>query len=94
MATPLVVQPYKPSPGNEKPGYYGPPTPGTETAPFSAPGVPPQTSNPTTSGTGTSPGNGGSSTQPFGANVPPSVKKNFQIKEKLLHTNKVSSQVK
>jgi hypothetical protein len=84
MATPLVVQPYKPSPGNEKPGYYGPPTPGTETAPFSAPGVPPQTSNPTTSGTGTSPGNGGSSTQPFGANVPPSVKKNFQIKEKLL----------
>ena len=55
---------------------------------FSSPqptsGVPPQTSNPTTSGTGTSPGNGSSSEPPFGANVPPSVKKNFQIKEKLL----------
>ena len=55
-----------------------------ESNPQPAPGVPPQTSNPTTSGTGTSPGNGGSSAPPFGANVAPSVKKNFQIKEKLL----------
>lgn len=55
-----------------------------ESNPQPALGVPPQTSNPTTSGTGTSPGNGGSSAPPFGANVAPSVKKNFQIKEKLL----------
>ena len=84
MTVRLPVDSFIPSSyGNEKPGYYGPPTPGTETAPFPAPGVP-KVPSPTTSGTGTSPGNGGSSTQPFGANVPPSVKKNFQIKEKLL----------
>ena len=49
-----------------------------ESNPQPAPGVPP------TSLPGTSPGNGVSSAPPFGANVPPSVKKNFQIKEKLL----------
>lgn len=50
--------------------------------PQPAPGVPNQNSN--QSGSGTSPGNGGTSTSAFGANVAPSVKKNFQIKEKLL----------
>ncbi len=44
----------------------------------------PQVPSQTTSGTGTSPGNGRTVTEPFGANVVPSVKKNFQIKEKLL----------
>lgn len=83
MAIPLEVIPYNPSPGNEKPGYYGPPTPGTETAPFPAPGVP-KPSTTTTSGTGTSPGNGGSSTSPFSGNVTPSIKVNDAIKEKLL----------
>lgn len=46
MATPLVVQQFSPSYGNERPGYYGPPTPGTETAPFPAPGVPTPTQTP------------------------------------------------
>lgn len=48
-----------------------------------APGVP-QVPTQTTSGGGTSPGNGGTSTNAFSANIAPSVKKNFQIKEKLL----------
>lgn len=52
--------------------------------PSEAPGVPRQTTNPNQSGTGTSPGNGGTATQPFGANVAPSIKKNFELKEKLL----------
>jgi hypothetical protein len=51
--------------------------------PTTAPGVP-QVPSQTTSGSGTSPGNGGTSTQPFGANIAPSIKSNFQIKEKLL----------
>lgn len=51
--------------------------------PQPAPGVP-QTPSQTTSGSGTSPGNGGSSTSPFGANIAPSIKSNSNIKEKLL----------
>lgn len=62
MATRLQVSPY--SPGNEKPGYYGPPTPGTETAPFPAPGVP----NPNAPQTG--PGNGSPTTTPGGSENP------------------------
>jgi hypothetical protein len=64
MATPLSYNPNKPAPGNEVPGRYGPPTPGTETAPFPAPGVP----NPNTTQTG--PGNGSSTMGTGGSGSP------------------------
>ena len=51
--------------------------------PQPAPGVP-QVPSETTSGNGTSPGNGGTASKPFGANISPSIKKNFELKEKLL----------
>jgi len=51
--------------------------------PQPAPGIPIQPTI-TTSGSGTSPGNGGTETQPFGANIAPTIKKNFELKEKLL----------
>jgi hypothetical protein len=57
-----------------------------ESNPQPAPGVPPQTSNPTTSGTGTSPGNGSSSSNTTGPSAP--APKNYSagidIKQKLL----------
>lgn len=52
--------------------------------PQSATGTPQQTTNTNTSGTGRSPGNGGTSTNPYGGNIAPVKKKNFEIKEKLL----------
>jgi hypothetical protein len=70
MTVRLSVDSFIPSSyGNEKPGYYGPPTPGTETAPFPAPGVP-QVPTQTTSGTGTSPGNGFPSSSTTGPSSP------------------------
>jgi len=84
MAEPLQVIPFKPAPGNEIPGFSGPPTPGTETAPFPAPGVP-RVPTQTTSGTGTSPGNGSPSSSSTGESGP--APKNFNagtLKSKLL----------
>jgi len=83
MAIPLEVIPYKPSPGNEKPGYYGPPTPGTETAPFPAPGVP-KPSTTTTSGTGSSPGNGTPTPEQSSRGPTPQVVANDTIISRLL----------
>lgn len=51
-------------------------------SPQPAPGVP--NTNPNQPGTGTSPGNGGSSAPSFAGNVIPSIKVNDNIKEKLL----------
>lgn len=82
MAEPLQVIPFSEF-GVDTTGQFGQTGQNLTINPLAAPGVP-QVPTQTTSGSGTSPGNGGTSTNAFGANIAPSVKKNFQIKEKLL----------
>lgn len=90
MATPLEVIPFQnPEFGVDTTGQFGQVGQNLTVNPLRPPGVPLFPTQ-TTSGSGTSPGNGIPATPPFGENVPPSVKKNFELREKLLRPSLTS----